>query len=110
MHASGIEDRSIPPAVLQSLALHAADLRALDLPATVRLALAEESRVPLAEAATRSLAHSHYENFSVVSVLLPRHLKQDFCNVYAFCRVADDLGDEIGDPTRSLALLGNLAD
>jgi len=54
---------------------------------------------------TRWLAASHYENFHVVSFLLPRHLHQDFQNVYAFCRWADDLGDEIGDPTESLRLL-----
>ncbi|HEX4125432.1 MAG TPA: squalene/phytoene synthase family protein, partial [Tepidisphaeraceae bacterium] len=83
-------------------------MRAPELPPTVRLALAEERRREPAQAATRALAHSHYENFSVVSILLPRHLKQDFCNVYAFCRVADDLGDEIGNPERSLALLAEL--
>src|SRR6476646_9889080 len=49
-----------------------------------------------AQACTRNLAHSHYENFSVVSILLPRHLREDFCNIYAFCRIADDLGDELG--------------
>lgn len=54
---------------------------------------------------TRWLARSHYENFSVVSWLLPRHLHQDFFNVYSFCRWADDLGDEMGDPVRSLELL-----
>jgi len=54
---------------------------------------------------TRRLAHGHYENFSVVSILLPRHLRQDFCNVYAFCRLADDLGDEIRDPTGALKCL-----
>jgi phytoene/squalene synthetase len=32
-------------------------------------------------------------------------LHQDFYNVYAFCRWADDLGDEIGDPAESLRLL-----
>ena len=36
-----------------------------------------------------------YENFSVISLLLPKQLKQDFANVYAFCRTADDLGDEV---------------
>jgi squalene synthase HpnC len=55
---------------------------------------------------TRWLATSHYENFQVVSFLLPKHLHQDFYNVYAFCRWADDLGDEIGDPEESLKLLG----
>jgi squalene synthase HpnC len=54
---------------------------------------------------TRWLATGHYENFPVVSFLLPRHLHQDFYNVYAFCRWADDLGDEIGDTSESLRLL-----
>ncbi len=58
-----------------------------------------------AEAYTRWLATHHYENFHVVSILLPRHLHQDFYNVYSFCRWADDLGDEIGDPRESLRLL-----
>jgi squalene synthase HpnC len=55
---------------------------------------------------TRWLATHHYENFHVVTFLLPRELHQDFYNVYAFCRCADDLGDEIGDPQESLRLLG----
>ncbi len=55
---------------------------------------------------TKWLATSHYENFHVVSILLPKHLHQDFYNVYSFCRWADDLGDEIGDPQESLRLLG----
>lgn len=54
---------------------------------------------------TRWLATHHYENFHVVSLLLPKHLHQDFYNVYAFCRWADDLGDEIDDPQESLRLL-----
>jgi squalene synthase HpnC len=54
---------------------------------------------------TRWLATHHYENFPVVSILLPKELHQDFFNVYAFCRWADDLGDEIGDPVESLRLL-----
>ena len=60
----------------------------------------EESR-----AYTRWLATHHYENFHVVSLLLPKRLHQDFYNVYAFCRWADDLADEIGDPAESLRLL-----
>src|SRR5579871_5192725 len=59
-----------------------------------------------AEEYTRWLATHHYENFHVVSFLLPKHLHQDFYNVYSFCRWADDLGDEIGDPQESLRLLG----
>jgi squalene synthase HpnC len=54
---------------------------------------------------TRWLATHHYENFHVVSFLLPKRLRQDFYNVYAFCRWADDLGDEIGDTAESLRLL-----
>jgi squalene synthase HpnC/squalene synthase HpnD len=54
---------------------------------------------------TRWLARHHYENFSVVSWLLPRHLHQHFFNVYAYCRWSDDLGDEVGDPARALELL-----
>jgi squalene synthase HpnC len=54
---------------------------------------------------TRWLATHHYENFHVVSFLLPRRLHQDFYNIYSFCRWADDLGDEIGDPEESLRLL-----
>jgi squalene synthase HpnC len=32
-------------------------------------------------------------------------LRQDFFNVYAYCRISDDLGDEVGDPNASLRLL-----
>jgi squalene synthase HpnC len=59
-----------------------------------------------AEQYTRWLATHHYENFHVVSFLLPKKLHQDFYNVYSFCRWADDLGDEIGDTAESLRLLG----
>ena len=54
---------------------------------------------------TRWLATHHYENFNVVSWLLPKELHQHFYNVYAYCRWADDLGDEIPDTWRSLELL-----
>jgi squalene synthase HpnC len=54
---------------------------------------------------TRWLATHHYENFHVVSFLLPKRLHQDFYNVYAYCRWADDLGDEMGDAAESLRLL-----
>ena len=58
-----------------------------------------------AEIYTRWLATNHYENFHVVSFLLPKRLHQDFFNVYAYCRWADDLGDEIGNTAESLRLL-----
>jgi squalene synthase HpnC len=55
---------------------------------------------------TRWLATHHYENFHVVSWLLPRKLHQDFYNLYAYCRWSDDLGDQIRDRSRALQLLG----
>jgi len=51
------------------------------------------------------LARSHYENFSVASWFLPKRLRQHFFNVYAYCRISDDLGDETGDTAASLQLL-----
>ena len=57
------------------------------------------------ESYTHWLATHHYENFHVASLLLPKKLHQDFYNIYAYCRWADDLGDEIGDTQESLRLL-----
>jgi squalene synthase HpnC/squalene synthase HpnD len=54
---------------------------------------------------TKWLAMHHYENFTVVSWLLPRGLHQHFYNVYAYCRWADDLGDEVPDTRRALELI-----
>src|SRR6202158_5307229 len=54
---------------------------------------------------TRWLATHHHENFHVVSWLLPKELHQYFHNVYAYCRWADDLGDEVPDAARALELL-----
>lgn len=45
----------------------------------------------------KRIATSHYENFLVASVLLPRSLRQPFFDVYAFCRTADDVADESPD-------------
>ncbi len=58
-----------------------------------------------ARAYCRRLARSHYENFSVATWFLPKRLRQHFCNVYAYCRISDDLGDEVGDTAASLRLL-----
>jgi squalene synthase HpnC len=75
-------------------------------------ALPQSYRIPdaapsLAEARTycERLARSHYENFSVATWFLPSRLRQHFYNVYAYCRISDDLGDEVGDPRQSLELL-----
>lgn len=54
---------------------------------------------------TRWLATHHYENFNVASWLLPKELHQHFYNLYAYCRWADDLGDEIPAKDRALELL-----
>jgi squalene synthase HpnC len=53
----------------------------------------------------RRLAHGHYENFTVASWLLPRHLLPHFYAIYAYCRWADDLADETASAAESLALL-----
>lgn len=53
----------------------------------------------------RRLATSRYENFSVLSALVPESLRDDYAALYAFCRWADDLGDEVDDPDRALELL-----
>lgn len=57
-----------------------------------------------AQAYCRSLARRHYENFVVTSCLIPRHVRDHFHPLYAFCRWADDLADET-DPERAGPLL-----
>ena len=59
----------------------------------------------VAQKYTRWLATHHYENFNVVSWLLPKALHQHFYNLYAYCRWADDLGDEVPEAARALELL-----
>ena len=51
------------------------------------------------------LARSHYENFSVATWFLPRRLRPHFHSIYAYCRISDDLGDEVGNPQHALQLL-----
>jgi squalene synthase HpnC len=58
-----------------------------------------------ARAYCRRLAQSHYENFHVASWFLPKRLRPHFHSLYAYCRISDDLGDEVGDPGQALALL-----
>jgi squalene synthase HpnC len=58
-----------------------------------------------AQAYCRRLARTHYENFSVATWFLPKRLRQHFFNVYAYCRISDDLGDEVGDPATALRFL-----
>jgi squalene synthase HpnC len=75
-------------------------------------ALPPSYRIPetpptLAEACAwcRHLAESHYENFHVASWFLPKALRPHFHAIYAYCRVSDDLGDEVSDHAQALALL-----
>ncbi len=51
------------------------------------------------------LTHARSENFSVLSSLLPEKSHADFAAIYAFCRWADDLGDEAQSPQQALELL-----
>ncbi len=58
-----------------------------------------------AQAWCRELATTHYENFHVATWFLPRKVRPHFESVYAYCRVADDLGDEVPDPAVAMRLL-----
>lgn len=60
--------------------------------------------ISAAEEYCRRLASSHYENFPVITRLLPQQLRQPFANVYSYCRWADDLADE-APKSESLSLL-----
>ncbi len=66
------------------------------------------ARPTLAEAQAwcRALASSHYENFHVATWFLPKRIRPYFESIYAFSRVADDLGDEVADPATATRLLG----
>ena len=87
-------------------------IRANDLLARGWAALPPSYRIPdtpptLAEARAwcKHLAETHYENFHVASWFLPEALRPHFHAIYAYCRVSDDLGDEVGNTEQSLALL-----
>jgi squalene synthase HpnC len=58
-----------------------------------------------AQAWCHQLATSHYENFHVATFFLPRKVRPHFESIYAYCRVADDLGDEVADSAIALRLL-----
>src|ERR1035438_2254175 len=75
-------------------------------------ALPESYRIPAvaptlgeARAWCRQLAETHYENFHVATWFLPKALRPHFHAIYAYCRVSDDLGDEVGNRSVALALL-----
>ena len=58
-----------------------------------------------AQAWCRKLATTHYENFHVATFFLPGKVRPHFESIYAYCRVADDLGDEVSDPLVATRLL-----
>ncbi|MGB0064726.1 MAG: squalene synthase HpnC [Terracidiphilus sp.] len=74
------------------------------LPAAYRI---PEAAPTLEEALAycRRLAETHYENFHVATWFLPAALRPHFHSIYAYCRISDDLGDEVGDRSAALALL-----
>ncbi len=53
---------------------------------------------PTSPARTTKISRSRVGSFR-------ERLRQHFFNVYAYCRISDDLGDEVGDPAASLELL-----
>ena len=69
--------------------------------------LTPEDRPTLDEARAwcHALATTHYENFHVATFFLPRRVRPHFESVYAFCRLSDDLGDEVADTNTALRLL-----
>lgn len=58
-----------------------------------------------ARAWCHELTRSHYENFHVASMFVPARARGHFGSIYAYCRVADDLGDEVSDPAVAMRLL-----
>jgi squalene synthase HpnC len=75
-------------------------------------ALPESYRIPdaaptldEARAYCQHLAETHYENFHVATWFLPKALRPHFHAIYAYCRISDDLGDEVGSTAVALALL-----
>ncbi|MGC8550188.1 MAG: squalene synthase HpnC [Acidobacteriaceae bacterium] len=74
------------------------------LPAEYRMP-AEKPTLEEARAWCKRLTETHYENFHVASWFLPERLRVHFHSIYAYCRVSDDLGDEVGNTEQSLALL-----
>jgi squalene synthase HpnC len=66
---------------------------------------AERPTLDEARAWCHELATTHYENFHVATFFLPQRLRPHFDSLYAFCRVSDDLGDEVANTSVALRLL-----
>jgi len=55
------------------------------------------------EALCMQLTRTHYENFTLISWLVPRRIRPHLAALYAFCRTVDDIGDEApGDRNKLL--------
>jgi squalene synthase HpnC len=74
------------------------------LPASYRMPR-EAPTLEQAQQYCQALAETHYENFHVASRLLPKRLRPHFHSIYAYCRISDDLGDEVSDRAQAVALL-----
>jgi len=112
----GIKIHMQNASIITTASIHAAagydPARSRELAVTGWTKLPPEYRIPeraptLEEALKycEQLATTHYENFSVATWFLPERLKPHFYAVYAYCRISDDLGDEVGNARESLALL-----
>jgi squalene synthase HpnC len=106
------EQKSIETAALHEEAPQPAPLSKEELLKRGWAALPESYRIPdvaptldEARAWCQHLAETHYENFHVATWFLPKALRPHFHAIYAYCRVSDDLGDEVGSPDEALALL-----
>ena len=98
-HKNAIEREAVPASEAELLALGWAAL-----PASYRV----PDKAPSLEEARawcQHLAETHYENFHVATWFLPEKLRPHFHSIYAYCRVSDDLGDEVGSKESALALL-----
>jgi len=69
------------------------------------VAASPECSLEQAQAYCLELARTHYENFPLLMGMFPRRLRRPLATVYAWCRWADDLADEIVECERSLELL-----
>jgi squalene synthase HpnC len=61
---------------------------------TATLSTPETSNLDASTQASLHLAQTHYENFPVASVFLPKHLRAPIALIYSFARQADDFADE----------------
>ncbi|MDR3772934.1 MAG: squalene synthase HpnC [Terracidiphilus sp.] len=110
--AAALLDRALGRSAHEPEAPEAAALSKEELLTRGWAALPESYRMPEvapalneARAWCRHLAETHYENFHVATWFLPKALRPHFHSIYAYCRVSDDLGDEVGSKAEALALL-----